>query len=231
MRILWLFLLVSGPALGADGLLVLDLQHDAADEQIARLIGDVIASSAEKRTDYVVTTGADLRKIADLETQKQAMGCDADASCLSEIADALGAKYVLHGSIGRLGGSYLVTMNVYDALRSLSVGRQTVQVEAAAQLPAAIEKSVAELLSTKKVSAEEQAPLFWPAVAAIGTGTLLAVGGAAVAAMAELTLADRSANGKEDARNQGIAALVASGVGALLTVAGVAAMMATGDEP
>ena len=41
--------------------------------------------------------------ILEVETSKTAAGCESDAACLSEIAQALGARFVVYGRLSALG--------------------------------------------------------------------------------------------------------------------------------
>ena len=60
-----------------------------------------------------VTTASDLSHLLGLERQKQLLGCDTEAaSCLAELANALGTDGVLVGSITRSGNSYLAVLKV-----------------------------------------------------------------------------------------------------------------------
>src|SRR5690606_13720771 len=85
-----------------------------------------------------VVAGDDLRRMADLEADRQALGCEADTSCLAELAGALDAEYVVYGQVGGLGGSILVTLNLFDVRRSRAAGRASLQVADAALLPQAL---------------------------------------------------------------------------------------------
>lgn len=60
-----------------------------------------------------VTTAADLAQLIGMERQKQLLGCSELAtSCLTELANALGAEGILVGTITRSGDSYLVVVKV-----------------------------------------------------------------------------------------------------------------------
>lgn len=60
-----------------------------------------------------VTTSADFAQILGIERQKQLLGCtEESASCMAELANALGSDGVLVGTITRSGDSYLAVVRV-----------------------------------------------------------------------------------------------------------------------
>ena len=73
-------------------LLILDFKHEKGDEQTARLLNDLVATAAERTSSLTVITGADIANVIALEAEKEALGCDdTSASCLAEVAGAMGA--------------------------------------------------------------------------------------------------------------------------------------------
>ena len=80
-------------------LLILDFKHEKGDEQTARLLNDLVATAAERTSSLTVITGADIANVIALEAEKEALGCDdTSASCLAEVAGAMGADLVVTGS-------------------------------------------------------------------------------------------------------------------------------------
>lgn len=107
-------------------ILVLDLEGSGIDEDQAELVNGTIAQTLSPFGGLEVFTTNDIRRVTDLEAQKQAMGCDAD-SCLAEIAGAMGAQYVIFGRLGVLGDRVLVQLNLFDAVKAEPVARQEVR--------------------------------------------------------------------------------------------------------
>ena len=55
----------------------------------------------------------DIREMIDLESQKQALGCEQE-SCLAELGGALGVPLLIVPSLGKLGGVYLLALKIND---------------------------------------------------------------------------------------------------------------------
>lgn len=150
----------AAPAVQAS-VIVLDLKPTNADPETARLITDLVAVSLGRTRAFQVLTSEDVRSVVALEAEKHAMGCD-DASCLAEIAGAMGADYVVHGSVGALGDLFVVNLNLFDSQQAKSVGRESAQVRDRAELPAAIDEMtrvlVRELVPEGTFDAAEPAP-------------------------------------------------------------------------
>lgn len=61
----------------------------------------------------VVTTPKDMAAVLGIEKQKQLLGCaDESASCMAELAGALGADGFVTGQIARVGQSYQVSVKI-----------------------------------------------------------------------------------------------------------------------
>lgn len=125
----------TAPALAVDepaprNVLVMDIGGSAVDAGTARTITSTIAVSVAKRPKLNVLTGDDVKKIAEVEADKQVLGCDPSAtSCLAEIAGAMGADLVLYGDVGRLGELYVLNLNLFDAGQATAVGRRSVNTK------------------------------------------------------------------------------------------------------
>ena len=64
----------------------------------------------------------------ELESDKERAGCD-DDSCLADLAGALGARYVIYGTLGKLGSRYVTTLNLFDAELGKAINRSDVQAD------------------------------------------------------------------------------------------------------
>ena len=132
-------------------LLVLDVASaDPADVNKGQgeTLSSYIAGRAARFASLEVVSSADLRDLAKLEGEKQAAGCDeASASCLAEIAGALGADFVLSTRAGKLDAVYVVSLQLFDARVATAEGRGSVQGWTLAELPEKIGPVVDEILS------------------------------------------------------------------------------------
>jgi hypothetical protein len=88
-------------------------------KETAQLLGDALAGELRKRPGVSVLTQSDISALLGVEKTRQMMGC-ADSGCMAEIGGALGVDRVVHGSIGRVGGSLVVNLSALDARHASS---------------------------------------------------------------------------------------------------------------
>lgn len=131
-------------------LLVLDVKAANADDIDAgqvETLTSVVAVRASRFPFEVVSSG-DIRQMVELEGQRQKIGCDtSSASCLGEIAGALGADLVLSTRAGKLDALFVITLELYDARASKSEDRGSVQAWSLQEGSAKIGPAVDELLT------------------------------------------------------------------------------------
>jgi len=103
------------------------------------------AAGSDARMDVLSTT--DVKKALDVEAQKSLAGCDeAAGSCLAEIAAAMDARSVLHGSVGQLGTDTVLTLSLFDTMSATAVGRVVVKDKSISAVADRVEAAVKELL-------------------------------------------------------------------------------------
>lgn len=139
-------------------LLVLDVKGADLDDSQRDALAAVIAARASRFAALEVLAAADLRELAELEANKQAAGCDeSSASCLAELAGAMGAELVLTTRAGKLDAVYVVSLQLFDARKASAVGRATLQAWSLPELPEKLGPAVDELLSDATGTAPVQA--------------------------------------------------------------------------
>lgn len=83
--------------------------------QAASFYSDHLAQQLTEQGLRVVTSG-ELSAVLGLERQKALMGCSAEAaSCIAELANALGVDGIITGSLGKVGDVYQVNIKVVAA--------------------------------------------------------------------------------------------------------------------
>ena len=147
---------LSAPVRAAAGaprlrsILVLELRGDPSVVDAATLstITSTVAAAVSRRRGLNVLTAQDVKNLVDIEAQKQMLGCTTGSeSCLAEVANAMGAELVLSGDVGKLGSSFVINLNLFDAGKARSLGRDTLTVHDLSQLPQLLEGSIGGLLS------------------------------------------------------------------------------------
>jgi TolB-like protein len=121
-------LLAAAPsqAEGETRLLMMDLTTTGVQDETAALVGELISVELSKFSDLEVFSGADVKRMVELEADKAAAGCE-DTSCLADIAGALGARYVIYGRMGKLGSRYIITLNLFDAEEAKAIARRDIK--------------------------------------------------------------------------------------------------------
>lgn len=138
-------------------LLVLEFRAEGVEPGTANLIMDVVTSAFSKTNRFDVKSGDDIAELINLEAGKEALGCD-DASCMAEIAGAMGAEYVVSGRIGKLGSTYVLKIAVFNPQEGRTVGQEAIQSKSLDELPARLEPIV-EKLSYQAMGEEVPAAL------------------------------------------------------------------------
>lgn len=144
-------------------ILVLDLKSADAERERARAFATVITHTLDDElSDATVYSGRDLARLADLEGEKSSVGCDVEEnSCLSELADAMGARFVVYGTLSALGGSRFVELTVIDMEAARPVDRVLVKSAGVDELADKLARelpSVARALSVAMGTAHVPAP-------------------------------------------------------------------------
>src|SRR5450432_1754754 len=89
--------------LAEPGLSVVGLSQQRAEVFTGHLAGRLLDAGAQ------VTTAKAIEQLLGVERQKQLLGCNEQhASCLVEIANALGSDGIVFGEIAKVGASYQV---------------------------------------------------------------------------------------------------------------------------
>lgn len=88
-------------------------------KETAQLLGDALAGELRRRPGVSVLTQSDVAALLGIEKTRQMLGC-VEAGCMADIGGALGADRVVHGSLGRVGGSLVVNLSALEPRRAAS---------------------------------------------------------------------------------------------------------------
>ncbi|GEM_PF-4846939 len=133
-------------------MLMMDIKATLVDEKIVGLVNNMVSTELAKQKGVELLTGADMRQMVALEIEKQSMGCTDDSSCLSELAGAIGARYVVFGEMGKLGSFFLLTLNLFDSQTAKSVARDTLKVKSIDALVDQVPALIAGLMASARES-------------------------------------------------------------------------------
>lgn len=120
------------------------------DRAAVALFGEALAGELRRRPGVSVLTDADVAALLGAEKRRQMVAGCSDAGCLAELGGALGADRVLHGTVGRVGGSLLVNLSSLDAKRARGVASVSERLKGSGDeafldaLPAMVDRLLAE---------------------------------------------------------------------------------------
>jgi TolB-like protein len=108
-------------------LAVLDLSAGAGVEpSVATAMTSAVISELAAKGYFEVISSQEMQTLLGVQRQRQIMGCSSEQdSCVAELAGALGARFILTGSITRLGDAYQLALQTMDSRKAQPLGRST----------------------------------------------------------------------------------------------------------
>ena len=112
--------------------------------EVAQSAGELLVVALADTGKFDVITKTDVKALLGYEAQAQLLGCG-EASCMMDLGGALGAAYLVSGSLGKLGGQLQLVLSLID-VNHTQVGRRVAQpVSSESSLPQALRDAVAKL--------------------------------------------------------------------------------------
>ena len=141
---------VNAPAVASSAVaarprvLVLDTKVGPGAEAEAAL-AELLAHVLEQHSGAEIVVASSVRQRLALVSQKAELGCD-DQSCMSELAGALDARYVVSSHATRLGSRWLARVELFDAESLRAVAQGSVTGESVDDISAQAEGLIDQLL-------------------------------------------------------------------------------------
>jgi hypothetical protein len=228
-------------------LLLQDITAGASvDASVTRGVTASVAHELTRRGVYDLLTSADIGTALGAERQRQLLGCEEAQSCLTELSGALGARFIMTGSLVQLGSAWQLTLQTVDGTTARAVGRAVQLAPDISSLLEAVPMLVADAAGLPR---PQEPSRVGPALLA-GGGFAVMLAGAAVLLESifkendvtqELQLAQGTpsllrpaASYESDARQvvtERIIGGVTLGVGAVLAAGGLTWLLLTGRSP
>ncbi len=92
-------------------------------EEQRRILTKLVAAELQRHGVERVIGTDDIKALLSLDKLKQLTGCN-DESCLAEVGGALGVEWLVAGSIGQLGGRYVLELRLMN-VQTVTVARRT----------------------------------------------------------------------------------------------------------
>jgi hypothetical protein len=113
-------------------------------KEVAQTAGELAVVALSETGKFDVIARSDVKAMLGYEAQAQLLGCG-EASCMMDLGGALGAAFLVSGSLGKLGDDLQIVLNLIDVNRK-SVGRRVAQsASGESALPQALREAVGKL--------------------------------------------------------------------------------------
>src|SRR5689334_13475976 len=105
-------------------LVVSPLIAQGAAEAEAGVLPDAVVQSLAERGYFRVLSSQDIQTILGTRRQREILGaCGEDGkACAADLGQALGARFVMTGSLGRIGSTYQLSLQTLDTQKGVSIG-------------------------------------------------------------------------------------------------------------
>jgi TolB-like protein len=136
----------TGPG-GKPKLVVLQLSPAGeVPPEVAGALTETVTAEVAGRGFFAVIGAKEVETLLGVERQRELLGgssaCKDQGGCLSQIGNALGARFVMSGTVAKLGTAYQLNLQVLDSEKGQTFGRSTRLakdlVTARAQIPYAV---------------------------------------------------------------------------------------------
>jgi len=104
---------------------VMDLEPATPElKSAAGALTGVVLDELGRQPQIAALGSSEIAAMIGLERQRALLGCEGGTDCLAEMGNALGAKYVLRGTVGALGKSLRVDLTLLDTARAGAAARE-----------------------------------------------------------------------------------------------------------
>ena len=140
-------LIASLLAAGNAKIAVLAFTASGVDPTVAASVTESVTAELAVRGYFDPISTAEVQTMLGVERQKQLMGCS-EETCITELAGALGAPFVMSGSLVKIEGVFQINIQVMDSRKSRTTGRSSKLAKDFESLRFQIPYAVAEACGT-----------------------------------------------------------------------------------
>jgi protein-disulfide isomerase len=140
---------VRAEAKSRDKVFVTPVQGKEVKPAVLEALFDLVVVAVSRADIVSVVTVEDVREQLAQEKRKDALGCSS-VSCATQLAGALGVRYLLATRVKKLGGNLLVTTSFIDTVEQESKSGQGKCPDNETEYEKAVEAAVAEVLGVTK---------------------------------------------------------------------------------
>lgn len=142
-------------------LVVVDLQAKGVDEALAKTLGETLATALAKDSRFSVAAGDDIRTLLRHTEEQQLVGC-ADEKCFAGLAAIMGADALVHGSVGKVGESYVLNLSRIDVEKGVVAERVSEVVKKADDFLGKVDQVASTLIGkVGSIGKRDDVPVSW----------------------------------------------------------------------
>jgi len=143
---------LSAPASGADQDLKVVVPgiyaYPGIPEGTSQVLTDLLLEALLSRHGIRALGPSDVRAVLTAEQQKSLLACS-DESCMAELAGALGADWLVAGSVGKLEDLYVITLQIIEARAARVTSRSKLTMDSLKLAPEKMGEAVDRLLGSR----------------------------------------------------------------------------------
>ncbi len=129
-------------------LLLQDLKAKGVQSHEASAVSTAACHALAKHQEYDVLCGDDLRNMMQFSALSASFNGCSDENCYAGMARALKARYVVSGTVTKLGKAFMLSLSMFDTKTNKPAGRTTIKAETLEQLHRDTAEAVSALLTT-----------------------------------------------------------------------------------
>ncbi|HOX45517.1 MAG TPA: hypothetical protein PK668_18105 [Myxococcota bacterium] len=122
--------------------------HAGVPDGAAQVLGDLVLEGLLNRHGLRALGPSDMRTLLQAEEQKRLLGCY-DEACMVSLVGALGADWLVGGSVGRLEDQYVLSLVLIEAKEARVTARVSAQLDSLKAAPAQVGPLVDRLLGQR----------------------------------------------------------------------------------
>ena len=126
-------------------ILVLDLRAISLPAADVKALDAYLVETLQRSTGHQVITTDEIDEVAALQKGLNVMGC-IDEACVAKLSELASARLVLSGSVGSLGGDFILSVSLSDTEKSMVVGHASRTAPALEALTQEMDGLVREIL-------------------------------------------------------------------------------------
>ena len=165
--------------------LVLNLSAENIPAAEARLLTGRVAAAVAALPGLRTSTREDLMRLMQLQAEQSLMECST-SMCVTELADAMGAEYVVTGRVGRLGDDFVTVQLALFNQEGETLKRVQLDAKDTGEAAKKVDESVRKLFGDVVTGLDTPpqssvSPLVWVGGGTLATGLLVATAAGGVA--------------------------------------------------